>query len=416
MWRFPAAHPDCPWPVVTLVPILGHALLIATCGYALLTLLACRWWQRRAAQQPALSASQAVSVLKPLFGDEPGLYENLRSFCLQDHPHYQLVFGLHSVDDAALATVERLRAEFPQQDIAVVIDARVHGLNLKVSNLINLLPQARHDWLLLADSDIHAPPDLLRRITAPLADPTVGVVSCLYRGAALGGLWSRLGAQFIDDWFAPSVTLARRFGYTDYSFGASIALRRDTLTAIGGFEALSGHVADDYWLGELSRRQGLRTLLSECSVQTDVVETRLADLAARELRWLRSIRSIAPLGYLFLFISFATPMAAVGWLAAGETLSASLLACTAIGLRLVLHSAQSRSPEENRKYLHVLSDLRIISIRDSLSLLLWTIALAGRVVRWRGRQMKIVRRVRRPAPAQTLPRALQCPPVQRPEH
>ena len=390
---------------MTLAPILGHALLIAACGYALLALLACRWWQRRLRHQPAAPAIQAVSVLKPLYGHEPGLYDNLRSFCLQDHPHYQLVFGLHSASDAALATVERLRAEFPQQDIAVVIDARVHGLNLKVSNLINLLPQARHDWLLLADSDIHAPPDLLRRITAPLADPTVGVVSCLYRGSALGGLWSRLGAQFIDDWFAPSVTLARRFGYTDYSFGASIALRRDALGAIGGFEALSQHVADDYWLGELTRRQGLCTVLSECSVRTDVVETRLADLAARELRWLRSIRSIAPLGYLFMFISFTTPMAIGGWLMADET----LLASVAMGLRLVLHSIQSRSSARTSKPLYFLKNISLVPVRDCFSLLLWTIALAGRVVRWRGRQMKIARRTRRPARTP----ALQCPPAPR---
>lgn len=401
---------------MTLAPILGHALLIAAAGYSLATLIACRWWLRRAQQSPAPSATQAVSVLKPLSGDEPGLYENLRSFCVQDHPHFQLLFGLHGADDAALATVERLRAEFPQQDIAVVIDARVHGLNLKVSNLINLLPQARHDWLLLADSDIHAPPDLLRRITAPLTDPTVGVVTCLYRGAALGGLWSRLGAQFIDDWFAPSVTLARRYGHTGYSFGASIALRRDTLSAIGGFEALSHHVADDYWLGELSRRQGLRTVLSECLVQTDVIETRLADLAARELRWLRSIRSIAPLGYLFTFVTFTTPMAVAGWWAAGGTASASLLASAAIGLRLVLHSNQSRSLAGTSKHLDSLKNLALIPVRDSLSLLLWTIALAGRVVRWRGRPMKIARRVRHPARTQTRARNLQCPPVQRPEH
>lgn len=394
---------------MSLASLFGHALLISAAGYALATLLACRWWLRRVAQQPAPSATQAVSVLKPLSGDEPGLYENLRSFCVQDHPHYQLLFGLHGADDAALATVERLRTEFPQQDIAVVIDARVHGLNLKVTNLINLLPQARHDWLLLADSDIHAPPDLLRRITAPLADPTVGVVTCLYRGAALGGLWTRLGAQFIDDWFAPSVTLARRFGHTGYSFGASIALRRDTLTAIGGFETLSQHVADDYWLGELSRRQGLRTVLSECRVQTDVVETRLADLAARELRWLRSIRSIAPLGYLFTVISFTTPMAVAGWLAAGETVPASLLASGAIGLRMALHVKQSRAQAGRPQPLDALKNFALIPVRDSLSLLLWTIALAGRVVRWRGRPMKIARRVRRPART----RALQCPPAPR---
>ncbi len=382
---------------MTFASLFGHALLIAAAGYPLMALLACRWWQWRTARQPLPALARPVSVFKPLSGHEPRLYENLRSFCVQDHPQYQLLFGLHGDDDAALATVERLRAEFPQRDIAVVIDARVHGLNLKVSNLINLLPQARHDWLLLADSDIHAPPELLRRVTAPLADPAVGVITCLYRGSVLSGLWSRLGASFIDDWFAPSVTLSRLFGHTGYSFGAAIALRRDTLAAIGGFEALSHHVADDYWLGELARRRGLRTVLSECTVHTDVIETRLADLVARELRWLRSIRSIQPIGYAFTFVSFTTPMALGGWLAAGETTLAGLLASTAMSLRLVLHSNQSRARQRTGKPLDSLKNFLLIPVRDSLSLLLWAIALAGRVVRWRGRPMKIARSVRHPA-------------------
>ena len=391
--------------------LFGHALLIAAASYALLVLIASRWWRRRAEQEPVPNAVEAISVLKPLCGHEPRLYENLRSFFLQDHPRYQLLFGLHGADDAALATVDRLRLEFPRQDIAVVIDPRVHGLNLKVSNLINLLPQARHGWLLLADSDIHAPPDLLRRLGAPLADPSVGVTTCLYRGRALGGVWTRLGAQFIDDWFAPSVTLARRFGHTGYSFGAAIALRRDTLDAIGGFDALSSQVADDYWLGELTRRQGLRTVLSERAVQTDVIETRPADLAARELRWLRSIRSIEPLSYLFMIVSFTVPMAVIGWFLAGGTALAGALAGAAISFRLVLHSAQSRGlpeiPNESSNALDFLKNFALVPVRDGLSLLLWTIALAGRVVRWRGRPMKIARRAFRPRPSPSTA----CPPT-----
>lgn len=369
--------------------MLGHALLLAAALYAVLALLARHRWRRRAGMTAAPAAGAAVTVLKPLSGAEPRLYDNLRSFCEQDHPEFQLLFGLHGADDAALPVIERLRAEFPSLDLGIVIDERVHGINLKVANLINLLPQARHDWLLLADSDIEAPPDLLRRVTGALGDPAVGVVTCLYRGRPVGGLWARLGAQFIDDWFAPAVSLSRAFGGSGHSFGASIALRRDVLAVSGGFEALADHVADDWWLGELSRRAGYRTVLSECTVTTDVIETRFSDLAARELRWLRSIRRIAPFGYAFTFVCFTTPVVALGAWLAGTGPTAMSLGLSAIAARLMLRLPASRKPME------WLENFVLVPVRDCLSLLLWTLGLAGRAVRWRGRPMKIAPRTAR---------------------
>ncbi len=364
-------------------PALGYLLLCATAIYAVLALAARQRWRQRIATIPLPTPTTPVTVLKPLFGAEPRLYENLRSFCVQDHPQFQLLFGLHAADDAALPVVERLKAEFPLLDIGVVIDPRIHGINLKVANLINLLPEARHGWLLLADSDIAAPPDLLRRVTAPLADRQVGVVTCLYGGRPVGPLWARLGGQFIDDWFAPSVALSHAFGGRRFAFGATIALRREVLDRIGGFEALADHVADDWWLGELTRRAGFRTVLSEAAVTTDVIETRLSDLAARELRWLRSIRRIEPLGYAFLFICFSSPMIVIGgWLAGGGPLAVTLALVT-FAARLMLGFDRQRKPLDSLK------NMALVPLRDSLSLLLWTTALAGRVVRWRGRPMKI---------------------------
>ncbi len=363
--------------------MLGHALLLATATYSVLALMTRRRWRHHAAMIPSPPPTAAVTVLKPLYGHEPRLYENLRSFCRQDHPQFQLLFGLHSADDAARGVVERLQREFPALDIGIVIDARSHGINLKVGNLINLLPQARHDWLLLADSDIEAPPDLLRRATAPLTDGSVGVVTCLYHGHPVGGVWPQLGSHFINDWFAPAVCLGRSFGASRHSFGATMALRRDVLTASGGFEALADHVADDWWLGELSRRAGFRTVLSECEVSTDVIETRPSDLVARELRWLRSIRHIEPLGYAFLFIGFTTPVATLGWLLSdGGTLALTLL-LSALAARLMLRF------ERRRTVMQSLRSTLLVPMRDSLSLLLWAIALAGNGVRWRGRPMKI---------------------------
>src|SRR5579859_419249 len=146
-----------------------------------------------------------VSVLKPLCGAEPRLYENLRTFCDQRHGHFQLVLGVSSPDDPAIAVVRRLQAAYPRCDIELAIDTRVHGSNLKVSNLINMAEHARHDVIVIADSDIAVQADYLDSVAAPLAHPRVGVVTCLYLARGVGGFWPRVGALFINEWFAPSV-------------------------------------------------------------------------------------------------------------------------------------------------------------------------------------------------------------------
>ncbi|AOY94354.1 Fe-S oxidoreductase [Cupriavidus sp. USMAA2-4] len=367
------------WPT-----LLGSALASVAAGYA----LAAAWAGRRApAAWPAPAAPRPVSVLKPLCGAEPRLYENLAGLCRQTHPCYQIVFGVRDAADPAIAVVERLRADFPACDIALVVDPRVHGSNLKVSNLINLFAAARHDDLVLADSDIAVPPDYLVRVAAPLADPQVGVVTCLYRGRPVGGLWSRLGAGFIDGWFAPSVRIAHAGGSRRFAFGATIALRRGTLAAIGGFEALSDRLADDFWLGELARQLGLRTVLSEVVVGTDVTETRLAELWSHELRWLRTIRSLNPAGFSFTFITFTWPMLALG-LALAPLPAVLAIAAAGAAARSVLAGSAG--------------DALLAPLRDMLLLAEWAAALPGKRVRWRDQVMSTQDR---PATAAAAPRA-----------
>jgi ceramide glucosyltransferase len=360
---------------------IGGALAAVAAGYAVVALVAVLAF-RRHATPPA--AAIPVSVVKPLCGAEPGLYDNLRSFCMLDYPAYQVVFGVREADDAAIAVVRRLQGEFPSLDLDLVVDGRVHGRNYKVSNLINIFARCRHDVLVLADSDISVTRDYLTRVTAPLADRDVGVVTCLYRGRPRGGLWSRVGALFIDDWFLPSVLVAHLFGSRDFALGATIALRRDTLAAIGGFQAIASQLADDWWLGELTRRQGLRTVLSDCVVETDVVEADADALVAHELRWLRTIRSIQPLGYRFLFVTFGVPVALIGAaLAHGATLALSALAVTAAA-RLMLHF---RLRKQGRRPLF--SELALLPLRDILSLGLWCASFASRRVRWREQQYAV---------------------------
>lgn len=367
------------WLVDTLVHALGIALAFGAAGYACVALWAVAKGPRKGQASHHAGSPRPVSVLKPLHGAEPRLYQNLRSFCLQTHPNYQLVFGVHHPDDPAIAVVERLRREFPGRAIALAVDSRVHGANLKVSNLLNMLPQAQHDLLVLADADIYVKPDYLTRVAEPLSDPGVGIVTCLYYGIPGPSFWSRLGRLFIDDWFAPSVRLSHAFGSTRFAFGSTIALRRDALQSIGGLEALRDTLADDFWLGELTRRAGLRTVLSDVVVGTDVGESHLKDLWSHELRWLRTIRSIAPAGFALTFVCFTSPLLLLGLILAPGPISAGL-ALLGGAARVLLHFLQRRISDRAFAWHEVL----LIPLRDALLLMEWAAALAGWQVRWRG--------------------------------
>ena len=354
---------------------LGLALTLAATGYAVASLWAAR---RPLAVWPQGAQRPAVSVLKPLHGTEPALHDNLLSLCHQLRDGDQLLCGVREPHDPAIDVVRQVQAQCPGRAIELVIDPRVHGSNLKVSNLLNLLALARHDWLVLADSDISVPPGYLAQVTAPLADASVGVVTCLYHGVPQPAFWSRLGSLFIDDWFAPSVRLSHALGSRRFAFGSTIALRRDSLVAAGGLEALRDTLADDFWLGELTRQAGRRTVLSAVLVGTEVSETRLADLLGHELRWLRTIRAIAPLGFVASVVCFTWPVVLIGWALAPGSATAllGLLALSARGLRFALGPGPRRW-----------RDLWLMPLRDLLLLGEWALALVGWRVKWRGQVM-----------------------------
>src|SRR5580658_2035819 len=235
-----------------LMGSVGFACLALAAAYAVLVLVAILAWQmRRTTPQPV--GLRPVTVLKPLCGDEPGLYENLRSFCRQNHPEYQIVFGVRDPTDPALAVVERLIAEFPLLPINVVVNPQQHGSNCKVSNLMNMTVLAHHDVLAISDSDTFVGCDYLATVTAPLLDHGVGLVTCLYLGVPTRGIWSRLSSMYINEWYAPSVLLAWLFGYRSYVSRQTLCLRQDTLNAIGDLQATANHLAENYRLGELVR-------------------------------------------------------------------------------------------------------------------------------------------------------------------
>lgn len=373
---------------LSFLHVLGTGLTALGAGYALTACAALL--ARRRARPLTLAALPPVTVLKPLCGAEPELYSCLRSFCDQDYrtaagpAPLQIVCGVRDPADPAIAVVRRLQEELPGTDLVIAIDPTQHGASAKVSNLINMMALARHDYLVMADSDVCVAPDYLARVVAPLTDPGVGVVTCPYRGLPGAGLWSALGALFINDWFLPSVQVAALFGSRAFAFGASIAMRRDALEAIGGFGSIVNQLADDYRLGELTRRRGLATVLSEVIVDTWVDEPRLADLLRHELRWLRTIRIVRPAGYSLSFITFSLPLAVLGTLlAAGGSLALMLLGITAAA-RGVLHGL-ARRPGAPLKHIW------LIPVSDALAFGLWCWGFATRRVEWRQARYRVAR-------------------------
>ena len=346
------------------------------------------WWLLRRWQELRPTPGvwrPAVSVLKPLCGAEEGLYECLHSFFRQSYPDLQLVFGVRDATDPALGVVAHLRREFPQRDVAVVIDGRLHGENPKASNLINMLPHARHPVLVISDSDVLVGDGYLDAIVQALSPPDVGSVTCLYRGRGRSGLWSRLAALFINDWYFPSVLMSHALGNDSFASGATIALRRETLQAIGGFQVICDHLADDWVLCDRVRALGLQTVLSRFVVQIEIGEETFTSHAIRELRWMRTIRTVAPLGYAFMVLSMPLPVALLGVLLAGGSDGTLVLGALTLATRTGIHLEQRRRMGQAASGY----DLVLLPLRDALLLAMWIAGFLGRGIGWRGRRYRL---------------------------
>src|SRR5262249_48277512 len=306
---------------------------ISSIAYYVLCLGSARAFLRRqtAACEPARPA-QAVSILKPLRGTDPEMYGSFRSHCLQDYPHYEIIFGVSDANDPAIELVNRLQGEFPQSAIRLIICDENLGANTKVSNLAQMARQARHDIFVVNDSDIRVDSDYLRRILAPLGDPETGLVTCLYRGVANSSLGARLEALGIGTDFAAGVLVAQtiengiRFG-----LGSTLAFRRRDLQAIGGFEAIADYLADDYQLGSRIAALGLKVTLSDLVVDTFLPRYTFRGFVDHQLRWARTVRDSRFWGYVGLGLTFGLPWAILTLiLARGAGWAWAILALTLI--------------------------------------------------------------------------------------
>jgi ceramide glucosyltransferase len=371
-----------------IAAIAASAIVALAAIYATLTLIALLVWRLRRVARTT-GPLPPVTILKPLCGAEPGLYAHLRSYCEQDYPEFQLIFGVRDPSDPALAVVARLVSEFPRLPIEVVINAQQHGSNCKISNLINMTERARHELLVMADSDTWVRPDYLKSVTAPLLDPGVGLVTCLYRDVPTAGVWSRLGAMYINEWYVPLVVLGWFLGHRAYVSGQTLCVRRATLEAVGGLPVLADHLADDYRLGELVRAKGLRIVLSNYWVHAEHHEPDLHALTYHELRWMSTIRVLRPGAFAGLFPSFTLPLTLLGaaLIPAEPAALASLLwalVAVAIAARLLVHFGHRLRGDRS-----FLADLWLLPLRDLLLAWFWCRSFFTSRITWRGNEFAV---------------------------
>jgi ceramide glucosyltransferase len=342
---------------------------------------------RRAENEP--TGTMPITVLKPLHGAEPMLEAALSTLCEQQYlPGFQVVFGVQDVGDMAIPVVRALQMKYPDLDMDLVVNGAQHGSNPKVSSLINMLPEARHDILVIADSDVHARADYLRHLAQTLERPGVGLVTTLYTGLpAFRAVASELGATQITHGFLPGALLGRAFGRSD-CLGATMCLRRETLGRIGGFAMLRNHLADDQVLGRRVKAEGLDVALAGTVVATTVPERTLAALWRHELRWATTIRTLEPAAFAVSILQYALFFAVLTVIASGFALWAGVLFVIVWVVRGLAVAGIDCALGGMLGGLAFRGPLWLLPFRDFLSVGEWLVSHTGRKVDWRGQALR----------------------------
>ena len=363
-----------------LVAILG---LVSSTGFLLLVALAALRFRARAraAAVPQAGELPRVSVLKAVCGLEPLLSENLESFFQQDYPEFELIFGARTPDDPAILVVNQLSRRYPHVKVRCVYSGEPTWPNPRVYSEHKMLATAEHDYIVMGDSDVRVPRDYLRHIIAPLRDPQIGLVTCLYRGKPSGGPWSRLEAAGMSVEFASGVLVADLLEGMKFALGPTTATRKDVLARIGGLGVLAEYHSEDYEIGRLVDAAGYRVLLSHMVI--DHVTLNRA-MISRQVRWMRCTRSSRPAGHIGNGLTFATPFALLGFAVAAAwgywTLALALLAWGFVNRWLqamVVGWGVARDPEIRRF-------LWYYPLRDLLGFCFWLASFTGRTIVWRG--------------------------------
>src|SRR5215469_3057881 len=381
------------------------ATVLALCGMGFYVL--CLWSVysfRREARKPQPSFAPPVSILKPLRGVDPQMYESFRSHCVQDYPEYEIIFGVSEADDPAVEAVEQLMREFPRCKIRLQVCREVLGNNRKISNLVQMLGFARYDHILINDSDIFVTPDYLRRVMGPFAQPEVGMVTCPYRGIAADTVGSRLESLGISTDFIAGVLAARQIeGGIHFALGSTLAMSRTALEAIGGLRPLVDYLADDFELGYRIAQAGYEVVLADIVVETHLPAYSFSGFFEHQMRWARSTRDSRRMGYIGLLLTFGLPWAIFAVLFAPgvwwswATLAGAVLLRVAVALQVGLGVVHDRA---------VWRHLWLLPLRDLVAFWVWFASFADNKVRWRGDIFVLESGKIRPAPEAFAPELL----------
>ncbi len=381
------------------VEALTTVLAVAGMAYFVFAIVAARVFLhlRRA---PLMTFAPGVSILKSLKGLDPGMLDAFRSHCRQTYAgEFEILFGVSSLDDPAVAAVQQLQSEFPDCSLRLIECPERLGSSGKVSNLVQLARHARYEFLLVNDSDITVSQHYLERVMAHFAPAqsqrgkeagkSVGLVTALYRGRAHGTFGSRLESLGISTDFMPSVLVARLIeGGLRYGLGSTLAVSREALDKIGGFAALVDHLADDYELGERIYKAGYRVALSSEVVETSVPAYAWSGFCDHQLRWFRTVRDARPGGYAGLLFTQGFTLAILNVIGSGLSPVSLWILALSFFLRLTLAMTVGAEVLGDHS---VLPSLWLLPVRDLVASGLWIAGFAGNTIVWRGERFTVKR-------------------------
>jgi ceramide glucosyltransferase len=369
---------------IFLVPALGGSI------YALLCLIAAARFRMRR-QRPAahrFASWPAVTVLKPVYGLEKNQRKNLRSTCIQDYPEFQVVFSVQELGDPAIPLLKELQREFGAQRVTVAIESCRAGSNGKINNMIGGLRYARHDILVISDSDVCLKPDYLKTIVAPLADPDVGCVCTLYKAACADAWFEKMELLTLNADFMANVVFAHVTGASRFCLGASAALRRSTLEEIGGLEGLADYLVEDYEMGRRIWSSGKKIVIVPYLVDTMVDLKTPAQWWGHQVYWDQNTRAARPWAFFATVVIRSTPFAILYALVRlGDPVGLGVLA-GALALRMATAAVILGWAFGD---LEGVKSIALLPARDVLSLASWFLAFAKRTTVWRGSQFTLTR-------------------------
>jgi ceramide glucosyltransferase len=368
-----------------LILLVGAAGLVTSTGYLLLVVMASARFRRNQRRETNDScAFPPVTLLKPVCGMEPDLESHLETFFRQQYPNFEIIFGARRGDDPALEVVRRISRKYPSVPVKIVTTGEPRHPNAKVCSLVQMYARAAHDYLIISDSDVKVAPNYISEVVRPLLDPANGLVTCLYRGVPTGGFWSQLEALGMSVEMTSGAIVANLIEGMKFALGPTMAVRRDALDAVGGFEPLADYCADDYLLGREVADSGRRVVMSYHVIDHVVINRRYECSMRHQIRWMKSTRFSRRAGHAGTVLTFAMPFGVLTLAAAGAlhhwTLGIGLFAAAYLNrvvMAVVAGWGVVRDPQALRL-------AWLYPLRALMGFVFWCASYTGREIEWRG--------------------------------